>query len=109
MPISLTMHKNCKHLINLLRQSSMKGDWALQQSFIAGSMFTGRLEALESIQPSTVDTLWSEEEEGQTDGTISHALERLLPLIAAQHGWTISQLPGYGEGVIPGFGYQMIQ
>ena len=87
----------------------MQGDWALQQCFIAGSMFAGRLEALESIQPSTVDTLWSEEEEGQTDGTISHALERWLPLIAAQHGWTIAQLPGQGEGMIPGFGYQMIQ
>ena len=109
MPISLTLHKNYKHLINLLSQSSMQGDWALQQSFIAGSMFAGRLEALEFIQPSMIDMLWSEEEEAQTDGTISHALERWLPLIAVQHSWAIAEMPSTGEGVVPGFGYQMIQ
>lgn len=109
MPISLTLHKNYKYLFNLLRQSSMQGNWALQQSFIAGSMFAGRLEALELIQTSMIDMLWSEEEEGQTDGTISHALERWLPLIAVQHGWAIAEMPGKGEGVVPGFGYQMIQ
>ena len=109
MSISLTLHKNYEHLMNMLRQSSMQGDWALQQYFIAGSMFAGRLKALELEKQSMIDTLWSEQEEGKTDGTISHALERWLSLMAIQHGWKIAELPGQTNENLPGFGYQRIK
>ena len=109
MPISLTLHKNYENLIKLLHQSSMQGEWLLQQQFIAGSMFAGRLEALKFVQQGLIDTLCGEKEAGQTDGTISHALERWLSLIAIQNGWDIREMQYRGEAVVPGFGYQIIQ
>ena len=109
MPISLTLHKNYENLMKFLHQSSMQGEWLLQQHFIAGSMFAGRLEALKFVQQGMIDTLCGEKEVGQTDGTISHALERWLSLIAIQNGWDIRELQHQGEAVVPGFGYQMIQ
>ena len=109
MPISLTLHKNYEQLLPLLDQASMQGDWTLQQRFIAGSMYAGRLQAFKSIQQSMIDKLLCEEESGQTDGTISHALERWLSLNVVQSGWQIKEIQAPSIGKVPGFGYQMIQ
>ena len=108
MPVSLTLYKNYEQLLYLLGQASMRGEWALQHHFIAGSMYAGRFQAFKSIQKSMVDKLWCEQEEGQTDGTTSHALERWLSLKPVQSGWQIKEMDGQSVGNMPGFGYQMI-
>lgn len=56
-------------------------------SFIAGSMFWVRLEALRPmldthLQPSLFDT-----EAGQVDGTLAHAIERTFTLVARHAGY----------------------
>ena len=109
MPMSMALHKNCTHLMNLLHQSSLQGAWALKQRFIAGSMFAGRLQALDSINQTMIQDLWSEAEQGQTDGTISHALERWLTLIALQAGWDIRELKAGNSSNVPNFGYRKVQ
>lgn len=57
-------------------------------SFIAGSMFWVRLEALRPmldthLQPSLFDT-----EAGQVDGTLAHAIERTFTLVARHAGYS---------------------
>ena len=90
MPMSMALHKNCTHLMHLLHQSSLQGAWALKQRFIAGSMFAGRLQALDSINLTMIQDLWNEAEQGQTDGTMSHALERWLTLIVERQKTSIT-------------------
>lgn len=109
MPMSMTVHINVDNLMELLSHSSIQGEWALQQNFIAGSMFAGRILAMESIAKHTIENLWSEEEQGQTDGTMSHAIERWLTLLPAQEGWSIGELKRNKAHNLPGFGYNGIK
>jgi lipopolysaccharide biosynthesis protein len=76
----------------------------LQQAFIAGSMMAGRLEALKPIADFSLNLADFEPEQGQTDGTLAHALERWLCCTAAREGWHLGELPGDTRAV-PGFGY----
>ncbi|MCG8277880.1 glycoside hydrolase family 99-like domain-containing protein [Stenotrophomonas sp. NLF4-10] len=61
-----------------------------RDTFIAGSMFWGRLAALRPIfdthlQPSLFDT-----EAGQVDGTLAHAIERIFSLAAHHAGFKVT-------------------
>jgi hypothetical protein len=57
--------------------------------FPAGSMFWMRTNALRSILEGGLNFTDFEEERGQTDGTLAHALERLLPIAAKLRGYRV--------------------
>lgn len=57
--------------------------------FIAGTMFWARTEAISPLLSFGLDDADFESEGGQVDGTLAHAIERLLPLAARAKGyWT---------------------
>ena len=60
--------------------------WRTDGLFVAGSMFWFRLAALQGlVERANVATF--ETEQGQTDGTIAHAYERIFALVAGQAGF----------------------
>lgn len=55
-------------------------------SYPAGSMFWARTQALRSLFDSGISLQDFPEETGQTDGTLAHCLERMLPLVTERSG-----------------------
>ncbi|WJI16287.1 polysaccharide biosynthesis protein [Pseudoxanthomonas winnipegensis] len=64
--------------------------------FPAGSMFWARVDALRPLLDLELALSDFPEEQGQTDGTTQHAIERLLVLTARSAGFIAGILPGDG-------------
>jgi hypothetical protein len=95
--VGVCLVHNSTHLLSLLEKTGIQGRWFLGQSFVAGSMFAGRLEALRPLLEITPPLACFELEEGQTDGTLAHAFERLLGAVVADGGFALEELPGPPE------------
>ena len=57
--------------------------------FVSGSMFWVRLSALRPLLDAHLDEWEFEAEQGQIDGTLAHAIERIMALCAAHAGYDI--------------------
>lgn len=77
---------NVEFLCNLagIPQPSVQGD-----TFIAGSMFWCRLQALEPLLDAPLSDTDFDPEDGQVDGTLAHAIERVFALAARHARYTI--------------------
>lgn len=58
--------------------------------FVSGSMFWARLEALRPLLDAHLDEWEFEPEQGQIDGTLAHAVERVFALCALDAGSTVA-------------------
>jgi lipopolysaccharide biosynthesis protein len=104
MPCSVALSANVDHLLTLCTHWGVSPATLLQQRFIAGSMMAGRLKALQPICQLGLQLADFEPEQGQTDGTLAHAMERWLCCSSAAQGWQIEELPGELSAV-PDFGH----
>ena len=104
LPCTLSLGRNSHHLLQLCRRHNLPPRTVLQGSFVAGTMMAGRLEALRPLLDQAPPLEAFEEEAGQTDGTLAHAFERWIGLLAEHHGWQIEELAG-SSAAVPGFGY----
>ncbi|HEX7802103.1 MAG TPA: glycoside hydrolase family 99-like domain-containing protein [Pseudoxanthomonas sp.] len=59
-------------------------------SFVAGSMFWARLNALRPLLDAHLDESDFEDEEGQVDGTMAHAIERIFACVSADAGYRMT-------------------
>lgn len=76
----------------------------LETDFSAGSMYWVRLAALRPLLDAHLYRSTFEPEQGQIDGTVAHAIERLLGAICAQAGFTLDSL-GTGGPQAGGYAY----
>jgi hypothetical protein len=108
LPGTLSLGRNRTHLLTLCKRHQVPPRVVLSSRFIAGSMMAGRLEALRPLLTQAPSLEDFETEAGQTDGTLAHAYERWIGIMAQLHGWHIEQLPGSADAV-PNFGYGWAQ
>lgn len=81
LPCTVCLGENAKHLERLLRRSGIQPQWLLDQPFVAGSMWAAPSSRLAPLMELGLSLDAFEPEAGQTDGTLAHALERLLPAL----------------------------
>jgi hypothetical protein len=104
LPTSISLCENGRHLRELLEALEIESRWWLEQHFVAGTMFAARTAALSPLASQQPAPKAYESEQGQLDGTLAHALERLIAAVVLQAGYRLEELPADGAKV-PGFGY----
>jgi hypothetical protein len=104
LPSTISLHRNATHLHELLQALALPSSWWLEQPFVAGSMYAVSCRALEPLVQLPLSRDDFEAEDGQSDGTLAHALERLVAALVIREGLLVQELEGSAEGVPP-FGY----
>lgn len=80
----------------LAQQLGLEVDTSAYLDFPAGSMFWARTSALRPLFELGLRTDSFPPEQGQIDGTLQHAIERMLSLVIRQRGMTVGVLPSDG-------------
>ena len=70
------------------------------ESFVAGSMFYCRLEAMRPLRRLCIDMSDFEPETGQIDGTLAHVIERAFSYSALAAGYRVGEVAMTAEGLI---------
>ena len=104
LPTTVCLARNQLHLRKLLDITGLDHCWFLRQQFVAGSMWAARSESLDLLQRLPLQLESFEAEAGQIDGTLAHALERLMPALVQADGTAIEALPG-DASACPPFGH----
>lgn len=86
-PLSYFWGANKANVDYLCRRTGIECPSPERDSFIAGTMFWIRLESMRSLLDAHLGTDEFEEEAGQLDGTLAHAVERVFCLAASNRGF----------------------
>ena len=79
-----------REAIDYLRVRLGLGEPSTPPRFVSGSMFWARLSALRPLLDAHLDEWEFEAEQGQIDGTLAHAIERIFALCVEDAGYAVS-------------------
>lgn len=82
LPTQFYLGSNLYHIRHLLNRLDIDYEHFLNTVFVAGSMFAARTKALVPLADLQLMPQEFEDEAGQVDGTIAHALERIVSVAA---------------------------
>lgn len=105
LPITLGLGRNAEHLQLLCTSLNIPNRALLQGKFIAGTMMAGRMLSLQPLAQIGLSLNNFDIESGQTDGTMAHAVERIIGAQALHYGWKIKELSRESAESVPSFGY----
>lgn len=92
-PLTHYWGANAERVDYLRRRLGLDRFDAEQGRFAAGSMFWCRLQALRPLLDAHLDEAEFEDETGQLDGTMAHAIERILLACVEQAGYRVQPWP----------------
>jgi lipopolysaccharide biosynthesis protein len=84
LPTQFYLGSNLYHIRQLLNRLEIEYEDFLNTVFVAGSMFAARTKALIPLSDLQLTAKEFEDESGQVDGTIAHALERIVSVSASK-------------------------
>lgn len=93
-PMNHYIAANEKTISKLSARLGVEMDTVMRLHFVAGTMFTARIDALLPLLTLSFDDTDFEMEKGQLDGTLAHALERLISVGNYRIGYQIRTLSG---------------
>ena len=88
-PMSFYWGSNAKAVVALSCRLGLTMDKIKELNFVAGTMFFARMEALEPLLNIAIDEEDFELEDGQIDGTLAHAIERVIAISASSRGYNL--------------------
>jgi hypothetical protein len=94
LPCSVCLAENVRHVMTWLPCYGINEEEFLSSRFAAGSMAAIRTKALAQFVEMAPSRHCYEEEADQTDGTLAHAMERLMGALVQHQGFRIEELPG---------------
>lgn len=98
LPLDEYMGANRTNVEYLKRRLGLDETPGRQHQFPSGSMYWARLDALRAILDAHLDEFEFEPEEGQTDGTFAHAIERIVAEAVRHRGYEVASWPGHERG-----------
>ena len=104
-PLSYYWGANRDNVRYLATRIGIAAPLSESDTFVAGSMFWLRLEALRPLLDAHLDEWEFEPETGQVDGTFAHAVERIFVLCARHQGFrmeTAAVASGMLDATMPG-------
>lgn len=94
LPLGMVEDPNRPQFGSLMERMGIKVD-PLRHGFFAGSMFWARAQALSPLLALDLKPEDFEEESGQVDGTLAHAIERLFAIVTECAGFVVEDTTGH--------------
>lgn len=100
-PLSNHWKANAERVEALTTRLGIPAPCVESDTFVAGTMFWVRLEALRPLLDANLDEWEFEREEGQLDGTFAHAVERIFALCVLAGGHRVVDAATLAGGTAP--------
>ena len=92
LPVHRYLGSNLPHVQKLLEKLSIPYEKYLDTYFVAGTMFAAKTDAMQPLLDIKLTSGDFETESGQTDGTLAHAVERIISIAAMKAGFHTSSI-----------------